>query len=60
MESKKNTCVVCKKNENEIPILLMKHKGEELGICPQHLPVLIHEPQKLAGLIDGAEGFTAG
>jgi hypothetical protein len=27
-------------------------------ICPQHLPVLIHNPQMLVGKLPGAEGLT--
>ncbi len=60
MEDAKKTCLVCKKDENEIPLIVMKYKGEELRICPQHIPVLIHNPQNLVGLIEGAENFTAG
>ena len=60
MENTENTCIVCKQGENEVPLILMKYKGKELRICPQHVPVLIHDPQKLVGLVDGAEKFTAG
>ena len=60
MENTEITCIVCKQNENEVPLILMKYKGKELRICPQHVPVLIHDPQKLVGLVDGAEKFTAG
>lgn len=60
MENTENTCIVCKQSENEVPLILMKYKGKELRICPQHVPVLIHDPQKLVGLVDGAEKFTAG
>ncbi len=60
MENIKETCIVCKRTENEVPLVVMKYKGEELRICPQHIPVLIHDPQKLVGLVEGAENFTAG
>ena len=59
-ESKKLTCLVCKKTEDEIPLFQLKFKGQELRICPQHVPVLIHNPHELVGKIDGAEGFEAG
>ena len=55
-----DTCIVCKKDENEVPLIMMKYKGQDLRICPQHVPVLIHDPQKLVGLVEGAENFTAG
>jgi len=60
MGNNKNTCIVCKKNEDEIPLIIMKYKGKELRVCPQHIPVLIHDPQKLVGMVEGAENFTAG
>ncbi len=60
MEHNENTCIVCKRNEDEIPLIIMKYKGKELRICPQHIPVLIHDPQKLVGMVEGAENFTAG
>jgi hypothetical protein len=58
MENKKMTCLVCGKTEEEIPLVKLAFKGEELRICPQHLPMLIHEPQKLVGIIEGAENMT--
>jgi hypothetical protein len=29
--------------------------GAAHWICPQHLPLLIHDPARLAGKIEGAE-----
>jgi len=60
MDNIGNTCIVCKKDENEVPLIMMTYKGQDLRICPQHVPVLIHDPQKLVGLVEGAENFTAG
>ena len=41
-----------------IPFLIqLAYRGERLHICPQHLPVLIHDPQRLVGLLAGAEGL---
>ncbi len=60
MEEKYYGCLVCQRTEEEVPLLIMKYKGQELRICPQHIPILIHEPQKLVGLIDNAENFEAG
>jgi hypothetical protein len=57
--SENTGCLVCKKNSQEIPLISFQYMGESLFICPQHLPVLIHDPSKLAGLLPGAEGFKA-
>ena len=56
-EDKKPVCLVCQRTEDEIPLIQMKYKGQDLAICPQHIPVLIHDPQKLVGMLDGAENF---
>ena len=49
--------MVCRKSSEEIPLISFQYKGTGLWICPQHLPVLIHDPAKLAGLLPGAESF---
>jgi hypothetical protein len=55
MEVKK--CIVCNATENEVPIIKLAYKGQELGICPAHIPLLIHNPENLVGVIDGAENM---
>jgi hypothetical protein len=52
-------CLVCKKDSNEIPLISFQYKGSGLFICPQHLPILIHDPTKLAEVLPGADGFKA-
>ncbi|MCD4697576.1 MAG: hypothetical protein K8S16_15225 [Bacteroidales bacterium] len=54
------TCLFCKRDENEIPLVQLDYRGNNLWICPQHIPVLIHDPQKLAGIIPDAENMEAG
>lgn len=50
-------CLVCRKPSDEVPLLSFEFKGTSLWICPQHLPILIHDPGKLSGLLPGAEGL---
>jgi hypothetical protein len=57
--SETNGCIVCKRTSQEIPLVAFQYMGKDLFICPQHLPTLIHDPAKLAGLVPGAEGFEA-
>jgi hypothetical protein len=33
------------------------YQGSSHWICPQHLPLLIHDPARLAGKLDGAESM---
>jgi hypothetical protein len=48
-------CLVCKKTSDVVPLITLTYQGGTLWICPQHLPVLIHDPAKLAGVLPGAE-----
>jgi hypothetical protein len=48
-------CLNCEKSEYETPLLHLHYNREELWICSQCLPTLIHAPQKLIGKIENAE-----
>ncbi len=48
-------CLACKRSDEEIPLIPIEYRGSRSWICPQHLPVLIHDPQRLAGTLPGAE-----
>jgi hypothetical protein len=50
-------CLVCEQSYQTIPLINLKYQEHDLWICPQHLPVLIHKPQMLAGKLPGAEGM---
>ena len=58
--SQVKACLVCKKTAAEIPVTKFYYQESEFYICPQHMPTIIHNPQELIGLIDGADEFTAG
>ncbi len=53
-------CLFCKRNEDQIPLVQIDYKGSIYYICPQHIPVLIHEPTQLEGMLPGAENMQAG
>ncbi len=48
-------CLVCHKTNETVPLLTLTYQGSTLHICPQHLPILIHDPAKLVGVLPGAE-----
>ena len=56
----KLTCLVCNKTAQEVPLIKLEYKGNDLRICPQHIPVLIHQPQELVGKIEDADKLQAG
>ena len=58
--SKIRECLVCKKSSIETPVTKFYYQESEFYICPQHIPVLIHKPQELVGLLDGADNLQGG
>lgn len=52
-------CLACGRSQAEIPLITLSYQDKTFHICPQHLPVLIHNPQMLVGKLPGAEGMTA-
>ena len=58
MTEQQNTtarCLVCEKDSQVVPLVEVQYQGSAFWICPQHLPILIHKPQELAGRLPGAE-----
>jgi hypothetical protein len=51
-------CLSCNRSESDVPLMTLAYHNETLFICPQCLPVLIHEPQNLVGKLDGADRMT--
>ena len=40
-------------------LIALEYQDRKLWICPEHLPLLIHSPQKLVGKIPDAENLNA-
>lgn len=53
------TCIVCNRDSEVVPLLSLEYRGATIRICAQHLPILIHDPGQLVGLLPGAEGLEA-
>ncbi|MBE0408799.1 MAG: hypothetical protein IBX69_03605 [Anaerolineales bacterium] len=53
-------CAYCNRDKEEVPLIKLVYKDQESWICPQHLPVLIHEPQTMIDVMPGAENLSAG
>ena len=49
------TCIACGRSQDATPLLALEFQGGTFRICPQHLPVLIHDPAQLIGRLPGAE-----
>ncbi len=48
-------CLACGRGQDATPLVALTYRGSPLWICPQHLPVLIHDPTQLVGRLPGAE-----
>ncbi len=59
-ERNEKVCLFCKQDENAVPLVQVDYKGHNYFICPQHIPVLIHDPSKLEGMLPGADELKAG
>jgi hypothetical protein len=47
-------CLLCGQTSQDVPLVNVTYKGKLIYICSEHLPVLIHEPQKLAEKLEKA------
>lgn len=52
------SCIYCERDSEQVPLLMLRHQAAEMWICPQHLPILIHNPTRLAGRLPGAENLS--
>jgi len=50
-------CVNCERTVAEVPLLSLTHRHGAAYICPQCLPILIHEPQQLLSKLPGVEAL---
>jgi hypothetical protein len=48
-------CAYCQRDSDQVPLLVLRYQEAETWICPQHLPLLIHDPAELIGKLPGAE-----
>lgn len=52
-------CLACQRNSQDIPLIRLEYLDRAWWICPEHLPVLIHNPSGLIGTLPGAERLQA-
>ncbi|MFY0652605.1 MAG: hypothetical protein JXQ96_11255 [Cyclobacteriaceae bacterium] len=57
MDTVKKQCVFCERGSHIVPLISIEFQEQQLYICPQHMPVLIHNPAELVGKLPGAENL---
>jgi hypothetical protein len=50
-------CLYCDRTSDQVPLINLHFKGNNVWICPQHLPILIHKPAQLADKLPGMEAL---
>ncbi|WP_457616330.1 hypothetical protein [Lutibacter sp.] len=53
-------CLVCKTTSNDTPVTKFYYKNSHFYICSQHIPVLIHNPHELVGMLPDADKLPKG
>jgi hypothetical protein len=52
------SCLACQRGPDETPLIALEYQGGTRWICPQHLPILIHDPGRLVGKLPGADRLS--
>ncbi len=55
MSETQPVCLYCGVSSTKIPLISLVFQNRPFWICPQHLPILIHQPQKLSDQLPGME-----
>jgi hypothetical protein len=57
-ETTEKHCLACKRDTHATPLVQLAYRDSMIWICPQHLPMLIHDPASLVGILPGAENLS--
>ena len=56
-DSRSGACLACGVDDRATPLVRLDYQGRHVWICPRHLPLLIHDPGRLVGMLPGAENL---
>ena len=56
--TRRPVCLLCERDDHATPLIQLRYRDAILWICPQHLPVLIHDPHSLAAVLPGATALA--
>lgn len=57
-EATEKRCLACQRGPETTPLVQLAYLDSTFWICPQHLPILIHDPARLVGTLPGAENLS--
>ncbi len=52
-------CKLCGSSEMDVPMLPVRYANQGFWVCSRCMPVLIHRPEKLEGILENAEKIPA-
>jgi len=52
MATEKPACLVCQRDDEQTPLLHIVYQGHQLWICPEHVPVLIHNTSQVMVVLE--------
>ena len=52
-------CLFCNRNDEQVPLIQLSYQASDYWICSQHIPVLIHKPDKLDGILSNIDRVEA-
>ncbi len=52
MREQRLACLVCQRDDQRVPLIHLSYQGNPLWICPEHMPVLIHNTEKLMAMLE--------
>jgi hypothetical protein len=47
-------CILCERGSDVVPLVTLEYRGSSFRVCTQHLPVIIHDPGQLVGILPDA------
>lgn len=47
-------CLYCGVSDQQVPLVVITYKGQQLYICTEHLPVAIHHRDQMMGQLEQA------
>ena len=53
-------CLACDADSYQTPLIRLEYRGAPRWICPRHMPVLIHQPERLVDRLPGAGNLSPG
>ena len=55
MPNESTQCFNCQRSETDIPVIAWRYQAQELWVCSECMPLLIHKWPQVVGRLDGSK-----